>query len=66
MGGVGKKSTILETRKVSMTTLDLTDAGISAKNSAIQVRIINNQREESFWPHINPRKKEAGRTRRDA
>jgi hypothetical protein len=36
MGGVGKKSTILETRKVFMTILDLTDAGISVKNSAIQ------------------------------
>jgi hypothetical protein len=35
MGGGGKKSTILEARKVFITTLDLTGAGISAKNSAI-------------------------------
>jgi hypothetical protein len=35
MGGEGKKSTILETRKVFITTLDLTGAGISAKNPPI-------------------------------
>jgi hypothetical protein len=35
MGGGEKKSTTLETGKVFITTLDLTGAGISAKNSAI-------------------------------
>jgi hypothetical protein len=36
MGGVGKKSTILETRRVFMSTLDLTGAGISVKNPHIK------------------------------
>jgi hypothetical protein len=36
MSGVGKKSTILERRKVFMTTLDLTGVGISAKNPGTQ------------------------------
>jgi hypothetical protein len=36
MGGVRKKSTILETRKMFMTTLDLTGFRISVKKSAIQ------------------------------
>jgi hypothetical protein len=35
MGGGGKKSTTLETGKVFITTLDLTEAGISAKKFAI-------------------------------
>jgi hypothetical protein len=34
MGGMMEKSTVLEIRKMSMTTLDLTGAGISAKNYA--------------------------------
>jgi hypothetical protein len=65
MGGERKKSTILETRKLFMTTLGLTGAAISAKNPAIQ-QDYQQSKEESFWPHINPRKREAGRTRRDA